>query len=153
MNKLYRLKFSLIDSNGELGWRCSKFGVGLKSYLGNYSVLDDGVYLGRVFILNSKYGKVVEFLQGIENDKTTLRLENVEKNSYFFLMKKPTEQSLQRLEPIFYSTDIFHSKPVEINNKGIEVWDIISPTKERLEEIMNKAKESYQGKLNSLEEI
>lgn len=153
MNKLYRLKFSLTDSNGELGWRCNKFGVELKSYLGNYSVLDNDIYLGRVFNLSSEYGKVIEFLHDIENDKTTLKLENIEKSSYFFLMKKPRKQSLQRLEPIFYSTNFFHSKPVEINKDGVETWDIISLTKDILEELMNKAKESYYGKLNSLEEI
>lgn len=137
-------KLRLRHEDCVIGSRCKKFnvtsiGVPFNTYTsGNFQ------YFSHFETLQGKDEDIKKFVEDLKKDSSIENLE-VQGNSLFFLVKVPAEKTIPTTH---YDPRIFFLKPVFVDNKGYEHWEIGSWKKEIINEfIMNLQKESYELKI------
>ncbi len=116
-----------------IGNRCEKFDVILQSYDLNDEKENGKVWTSSLHQMIGEKANVDDFIHDLKKDKRTEYLE-VNENTLFLVessKNKPVSQ---------FTKKMFFVKPVVINNKGFEFWEIASHKKEELINFINKVK-------------
>ncbi|MCX6707006.1 MAG: helix-turn-helix domain-containing protein [Candidatus Woesearchaeota archaeon] len=116
-----------------LGNRCEKFKVALQSV--NFSVFKEK---GRIITSSlhniSGNPKDIElFAKDLGKDENVINLER--KGNIFLLIEKAEEKAVQ-----FHTPKIIFIKPVLMDKKGYETWEVGSWEKEEVSKFINKVK-------------
>lgn len=116
-----------------LGNRCEKFKVALQSV--NFSVFKEK---GRTVTSSMHYmsgdpKNIEQFVNDLNNDKNVIKLER--KKNIFLLLEKAEEKAVQ-----FHTPKIIFIKPVLVDTKGFETWEVGSWEKEEVSKFINKTK-------------
>jgi predicted DNA binding protein len=90
----------------------------------------------------SLYGKNVSgFIDDLKKDESVVELE-VEGNNVFFLIRLP---DTKKVPTPYFNHKVFYLKPILVDNKGVEHWEIASWKKEYLMEFINHTKATING--------
>ncbi len=122
-----------------IGNRCEKFGVISYSLpLGNWK--EKGCsFTSERHTLESKSESIKEFLEDIKKDKRVNNLE-ISGNTMFFIGK-----SKEKIPSSFYNQKMFFTKPVFVDKKGYEYWEVASYDRNILSDFLKKLKkQSYE---------
>jgi predicted DNA binding protein len=137
-------KLRLKHDDCVVGRRCKRFnvisiGVPLNSYN------EEGTaYFSHFETLVGDEKKISRFIEDLKDDPTIKNLE-VQGNSIFFVNELPIKQTIPTTH---YNPKIFFIKPVIVDDKGYESWEIGSWNEEILREfIVNLQKEHFEVKI------
>ena len=131
-----------------IGTRCQKFNVISVGVPFNSYSDEKFQYFSHFETLSGKEEDTKKFIQDLKNDQTVTNLE-IEGNSLFFLVKIPKKQIIPTTH---YNPKTFFLKPVIVDTKGYELWEIGSWKKELLNSfITNLKKDNFYVKILKLE--
>lgn len=121
-----------------IGDRCEEFNIISYSIpLGNWKQRNHN-YTSERHTLEGENENIKRFIKDLKKDKRITKLE-VDKNTLFFIGK-----SKESIPSSFYSQKMFFTKPVFVNEKGYEFWEIGSYKKSILSEFLkNLEKQDY----------
>ncbi len=116
-----------------IGNRCEKFKITIQGVV--FSVFKDK---GRAVTSSLQYmagrpSNMTDFVLDLKKDKNVIKLE--QKGDMFFLLEKAQIKAVE-----FYTPKIIFVKPVLIDDKGYETWEIASWEKEEVSKFVNKVK-------------
>lgn len=116
-----------------LGNRCEKFDISLQSI--NLSVFkdDNDEISSSMHYISGNFENIKKFILDLKKDKNVIKLEN--KGLMFFLLEKAKEKAVKHHTP-----KIIFIKPVLIDRKGYETWEIGSWEKEEVSVFIKKVK-------------
>lgn len=128
-----------------IGNRCEKFGVISYSLpLGNWN--EKGfAYTTERHSLEGDSDSVGAFLEDIKKDKRVTNLE-ISGNTMFFIGERD-----ERILSNFYNQKMFFPKPVFVDKKGYEFWEVASHEKTILSTFFNGLKEQNYELLEMLQ--
>ena len=114
-----------------IGTRCKKFGVISYSIpLGNWS--EKGFnFTSERHTLEGDEKNIKRFISDLKKDKRILNLE-IDKNTLFFIGKTRNK----KIPSSFYNQKMFFVKPVFVNKKGEEFWELASWDRKILEDFL-----------------
>lgn len=116
-----------------IGDRCEKFNVVLQSYDLNKENKNNKVLTSSLHQIIGNKEDIENFISDLKKDKRTEYLE-VNENTLFLVesaQNKPVSQ---------FTKKMFFVKPVIIDNKGYEIWEIASHKKEELMQFISKVR-------------
>ena len=116
-----------------LGNRCREFNVMLQSYDLNEEKKRNKILTSSLHQIIGDQSDINRFIHDLKKDKRTEYVE-INENTLFLIdsaKNKPVSQFTRRM---------FFVKPVLINNKGYEHWEIASHQKEELMKFINKTR-------------
>lgn len=111
-------KFSFVH-DCILGNRCKKFNISMQSIYLNHEIKNKAVYVYSFHQLNGEEESIKKFFNSLKKDKKTIKVEL--NNNALFLVEKSKETPSE-----FYDPEMFLVKPVIIDEKGWEHWEIAS---------------------------
>lgn len=149
---MWILRISLIDNKGVFSWRNKKFRVRSYAYRSGYQIKGKKAYLNAVILLDGNERNKKLFINSLKEDGFVKKIE-INKDLINCLVVKPINVSSLRQEKLFYSLDLIYTKPVFIDERGKEFWEIGSWEKEKLNKIIKIAERLYEGKLLSFRQI
>jgi predicted DNA binding protein len=108
-----------------LGNRCEKFKINLQSVI--LSIFKDKgkIITSSMHHLIGNTKEIEKFIKDLKKDKNVIKVER--KKNAFFLLEKAKVKAIK-----FYTPKIIFIKPVLIDDKGHETWEIGSWEKEEL---------------------
>jgi predicted DNA binding protein len=137
-------KLRLKHEDCVIGRRCKRFkvtsiGVPFNSYKEN-----DKSYFSHFETLVGDNEKIKRFIEDLKDDPSIHNLE-IQGNSIFFVNEIPAQQTIPTTH---YNNKIFFIKPVVVDEKGFESWEIGSWNEEILRGfIVNLQKEHFDVKI------
>lgn len=119
-----------------LGNRCEKFKVILQG--SNPSVYKEKgkIISSSMHYMSGEPDNLREFIRDLSKDKKVLKVEK--KGDMFFLLEKSDDKVVQ-----FYSPKILFTKPVVIDAKGCEHWEIASHERKEIENFLEKIEKHF----------
>ena len=130
-----------------LGNRCEKFKVILQG--SNPSVYREKgkVVSSSMHYMSGDLENINQFVKDLAKDKRVINLER--KGDMFFLLEKSEEKVVQ-----FYNPKILFTKPVVIDKRGYETWEIASWQRKEIENFLYKVEKRFKNyKLFKFREI
>ncbi len=114
-----------------LGNRCEKFKVTLQSVA--FSAFKEGnaMITSSMHHISGEEANIQNFLKDLEKDKDVLKVEK--KKDMFFLLEKAESKAVA-----FFTPKIIFIKPVVIDTKGYEKWEVGSWEKDEIIKFINK---------------
>jgi predicted DNA binding protein len=141
-------KLKLKHEDCVIGRRCKRFnvmsiGVPFNSYKEN-----NKAYFSHFETLVGEQDNIQRFIEDIKDDPSIHNME-VQGNSIFFVNEIPLEQAIPTTH---YNPKIFFIKPVVVDEKGFESWEIGSWEEQLLRDfIVNLQKEHFDVKILKLQ--
>jgi len=137
-------KLNLRHEDCVIGRRCKRFnvmsiGIPFDSYTDG-----DKAYFSHFETLVGEEKDIQRFIEDLKDDPSITNLE-VQGNSIFFLSELPKQQTIPTTH---YNPKIFFIKPVVVDQKGYESWEIGSWDEQLLRDfIVNLQKEHFEVKI------
>jgi predicted DNA binding protein len=134
-------KLKLKHEDCVIGRRCKRFKVTSIGIPFNSHKEDGKAYFSHFETLIGDDEKIRLFIEDLKDDPSIKNLE-VQGNSIFFINELPAEQTIPTTH---YNEKIFFIKPVVVNEKGYENWEIGSWNEQILRDfIVNLQKEHFE---------
>ena len=117
-----------------LGNRCEKFEVSLQSV--NLSIFkkNNNEISSSMHYISGDSKNINKFILDLKKDKDVIKLEN--KGFMFFLLEKAKEKAVK-----YHTPKIIFIKPVLIDKKGYEMWEVGSWEKKEVSTFISKIRE------------
>ena len=122
-----------LKHNCIIGNRCEKFGVVLQSYDLNEEVRNNKVLTSSLHQIIGDTNAIAKFISDLKKDKRVNYFEVNE--STLFLVESAKDKPVSQ-----FSKHMFFVKPVIIDEKGVEHWEIASHEKNELMIFIEKVK-------------
>jgi len=116
-----------------LGNRCEKFKVSLQSFAFSVFKQNGKTVASSMHYMSGDSENIDEFVRGLKKDKNVIKLER--KGDMFFLIEKADIKAVA-----FYTPKIIFVKPVLMDHKGYETWEIGSWEREEVSRFVNGVK-------------
>jgi predicted DNA binding protein len=130
-----------------LGNRCEKYGVTLQSSNPSVYKEKNKIVSSSMHYMSGDSKKLDQFIKDLSNEKKVLNLER--KGDMFFLLEKSTEKAIQ-----FFNPKIIFTRPVLMDKKGYETWEIASWERKIIEGFITNVDKYFDNyKLLKLKEI
>ena len=137
-------KFSLVH-DCILGARCAKYGVSVQSVYLNHEIKDKSVFTYSFHQLSGKDAAIKKFYNSFRKEKRVVRCE-LNDRAMFVLEKSENAPSE------FYNPNMFLIKPVLIDLKGWEHWEIASFDRDLINKFLGEIEEfAYEVKIKSIQ--
>lgn len=141
-------KLSIKHEDCVIGRRCKRFNITSIGIPFNSYKDGDKEYFSHFETLVGDEEKINRFIEDLKDDPAIHDLE-VQGNSIFFVNEVPLQQ---KIPTTHYNPKIFFIKPVVVDTKGYESWEIGSWNEEILREfIVNLQKEHFEVKILKIE--
>ena len=128
-----------------IGNRCEKFRVISYSIpLGNWKE-KDYFFTSERHTLKGNPNTIKKFFNDIKKDKRVTKLE-ISVNTMFFISK-----SKEKIPSFLYSQKIFFTKPVFVDEKGYEYWEVASYDRGVLSKFLNELEKQHYEHLEILQ--
>ncbi|MFH1752413.1 MAG: helix-turn-helix domain-containing protein [archaeon] len=114
-----------------LGNKCSKFNVSLQSTALSVYKEKGQDYSTSIHCMNGKPENLDKFIANLKKDKKVIKIERQENNFFLF------EKAIHKVNK-FYKPEIFFARPVLIDNKGFETWELAAWKKKELTSFIEK---------------
>ncbi|MDD5651255.1 MAG: helix-turn-helix domain-containing protein [Candidatus Nanoarchaeia archaeon] len=121
-----------------LGNRCEKYNVSLQSVAFSVFKEKNRILSSSLHYISGNQNNIDLFIGDLLKEKDVIKLEK--KKNMFFLLEKAEEKAVKFLNP-----KIIFIKPVLMNNKGYETWEIASWEKEVIQKFINATKKSIKN--------
>jgi predicted DNA binding protein len=131
-----------------IGKRCEKFNVEAVGFPIGFYIEKNNIYYSHVQTIKGKKENVDEFIKDLKKDKRINEFENTENILFFsYFISSNT-----KIPTAHHNQKIFFFKPVYVDNKGYEHWEISSWNKKHINEfIKNTKKEADEFRIISIE--
>lgn len=130
-----------------LGDRCEKFKITLQSVAFSVFKEKGRIVSSSLHYISGDIDNIEKFIKDLKKDKDVVGLER--KGSIFLLLEKSGEKAVK-----FYTPKLIFIKPVLVDKKGYEVWEIGSWEKEEVSKFVRKVKKKMKDfKLLKFEKI
>jgi len=127
-----------------LGNRCKKFNITLQSIYLNHEIKKKRNYVYSFHQLSGENNNIKNFFNSLKKDKKTVKVE-LNDNALFLLEKTKDTPSE------FYDPNMFLIKPVIIDDKGWEHWELASFNRNLINSFINKTEKHVSDfKLHSI---
>src|SRR4030042_7106287 len=103
-----------------IGNRCEKFNVTTTGTAFNVYIEKGTTYSPQMQIIHGGEKNIKEFIKDLKKDKRVRDLE-VEDNVIFYI-----EVRKEKIPSTFYNPKLIYVKPVFVDNKGFEFWEVAS---------------------------
>jgi len=141
-------KLNIKHDDCVIGRRCKRFNVVSMGIPFNSYKDDNNEYFSHFETLVGDDDKVKMFIEDLKEDPAIHDLE-VQGNSIFFINEVPLQQ---KIPTTHYNPKIFFIKPVVVDVKGYESWEIGSWNEQILRDfIVNLQKEHFEVKILKIE--
>ena len=138
-------KFRLFSEESIYGQRVKKFNVDIYGYtLSHYPFKNKMRFISSGFLQGNPANKKA-FLKDIRRDKRVIKLEK--RDDFIVIL---TEEKIERDLKPFYDPAIIKIKPVLIDNKGFEHWEVASWERSSIEKLIVVAKKRKYFELLSI---
>ncbi|MFH1439482.1 MAG: helix-turn-helix domain-containing protein [Candidatus Woesearchaeota archaeon] len=136
-----------------IGNRCKKFNCSSLGYPLDFYEEKGYDYFFHFEKLSGEEKEINRFISDLKKDRHILNLE-AENNTLFFTYKTRSKKTKSEMPAQSYIKQVFHLKPVLVDTKGFEYWEIGSWKKESIirfiAEIKNKTEGLEEFKLVSI---
>ncbi|MBW2974825.1 helix-turn-helix domain-containing protein [Candidatus Woesearchaeota archaeon] len=141
-------KLKLKHEDCVIGRRCKRYNViSIGIPFGSYQE-GDKAYFSHFETLVGDNEKISRFIEDLKEDPSISNIE-VQGNSIFFVNEMPAQQTIPNTH---YNKKIFLIKPIMVDEKGYENWEIGSWNEQVLRDfIVNLQKEHFEVKLLKIE--
>ena len=130
-----------------LGNRCEKFKVILQSSNPNVYREKGKIVSSSMHYMSGEPENINAFVNDLAKDKKVIKVER--KGDMLFLLEKAEEKAVQ-----FYTPKIIFTKPVLMDSKGYETWEIASWERKELENFIEKIEKHFDNyKLLKIKEV
>lgn len=124
----FRIKHDCI-----LGNRCRQFNITLQSIAFSTFKDKNKIVSSSMHYMSGSPENINKFISDLKKDKKVISVE--QEGDMFFLLEKSDDKAVSA-----YNPKIIFSKPVFMDNKGFETWEISSWKREEIEKFINATK-------------
>ncbi len=119
------------------GNRCEKFGVSVSIISFNPYIRNNDMFIEHFGTLYGSQKQINKYLSDLKKSKKVIHLEK-ERNTFFVLEKRRRKET----PGSYYRQELIYVKPVAVDSKGMEIWELASIKKSSLMDFINSYKQA-----------